>query len=203
MENHGMIQVPDFDPASVRRAVYIGRDAWSDMCHLTEIPDIEISWLGLVEETSFGPYVREVILPKQTCSPVGTEMDQIDLAEVFHRLAKEGRSHELLFWGHSHVEMSARFSGIDTKKMAEWGGECRENDPDWFVNLVMNKRRELQCVVEFFKPLRLSIEVPVYLGDPRKTMRRWREQIEAKMTRGAVHHQFSSSVDEAQIRRGA
>lgn len=195
------IQLPDFEPSPVRRAVYIGRDAWSDMIHIVDACPIEVSWLGLVEETEFGPYVSEVLLPKQVCSPVGTELDIPDMARIKFERHRAKLPNNVQFWGHSHVDMGATFSGVDVRKMAEWGGDCKAGDPDWFINLVTNKRREYQCVIEIFKPVRLSIDVPVHVGDPRRGAAGWKKAVDAAVTRGQVEHRYSDRVEPARIRR--
>ena len=125
--------------------------------HYTDLAGGEVSGLGTVEEFDGGFLVNNVYLPKQTCSPAGTTLDEDAIATLLMELEAAGEdSGRLRFWWHSHAHHDVFWSGTDE--------QCIEGlaNGDYVLSLVTNKRGGTLARLDIFKPARVTVDgIPV------------------------------------------
>ena len=127
------------------------------MRHYAKLVPGEVSGLGTVEEHDGGFLVTDLFLPKQTCSPGGTELDQESVATLILELDQAGvDTATMRYWFHSHGDLDVFWSRTDE--------ECINNlaNGDYVLSLVTNKRGQMLARLDIFKPVRVTIDqVPV------------------------------------------
>lgn len=106
---------------------------WIDKC-----PQ-EISGLGFVEIINGVPHVTDAILIEQEVSASATDLKEDAVNKAMFEF--RNRPGELKFWWHSHVYMSAFWSGTDKETIESLGRH------GWFISTVFNKRRELRTAI--------------------------------------------------------
>ena len=125
--------------------------------HYTRLAAGEVSGLGTVEEFDGGFLVTDLFLPKQSCSPGGTELDQESVATLIMELDQDGKdSGSLRFWFHSHGNLDVFWSHTDEA--------CINNlaNGDYVLSLVTNKRGHTLARLDMFRPVRMTVDqVPV------------------------------------------
>jgi hypothetical protein len=122
----------------------------------------EISGLGRVLKDGNRLIITEIILLPQECSSSSTDLDEKELDEFLLGEIESGRSVEdLKLWWHSHVNMSAFWSGTDT-------GTIEKFRNGWNISIVGNKSRDYKTRLDLFEPfryvfddLKLDIIVPM------------------------------------------
>ena len=135
--------------------------------HYTQLAAGEVSGLGTVEEYDEGFLVTDIFLPKQSCSPGGTELDQESVATLIMELDQAGAdAGSLRFWWHSHGSLDVFWSGTDES--------CINNlaNGDYVLSLVTNKRNQLLARLDIFKPVRLTVDhLPVSVRSVGESLR--------------------------------
>ena len=125
--------------------------------HYTELAGGEVSGLGTVEELDGGFLIDNVYLPKQTCTPGGTTLDDDAVATLLMELDGSGEdSGRLRFWWHSHAHHEVFWSQTDE--------DCIEGlaNGDYVLSLVTNKRGDALARLDIFKPARVTVDrVPI------------------------------------------
>jgi len=123
------------------------------MRHYTNLAAGEVSGLGTVEQFDGGFLVTDLFLPKQSCSPGGTELDQESVATLIMDLDEAGAdAGSLRFWWHSHGALDVFWSRTDE--------ECIDNlaNGDYVLSLVTNKKGHTLARLDIFKPVRVTID---------------------------------------------
>jgi hypothetical protein len=148
------------------------------MRHYTNLAAGEVSGLGTVEEFDGGFLVTDLFLPKQTCSPGGTDLDQESVATLIMELDQAGKDPGALrFWWHSHGNLDVFWSGTDE--------QCINNlaNGDYVLSLVTNKRGDVLARLDIFRPVRVTLDkVPVSVRSAGESLReRCREEIMQKV----------------------
>jgi len=125
--------------------------------HFTALAAGEVSGLGLVDEIDGGFLVTRVFLPRQVCTPGGTELDQDWVAALLVTLEEEGiDSGKLRCWFHSHSSFNVFWSPTDEECIT---GLANDN---FYTSLVTNKAGDMLARLDIFKPVRVTIDdVPV------------------------------------------
>jgi len=125
--------------------------AWVD------IASGEMSALGLVEKIAGGFLVTKIFLPKQTCGPAETELDQAAIAQLLAELDATGDDvAKLRLWAHSHAAFRCFWSGTDEATVRHLAND------DWTLALVINKTGEQRCRLDVWKPTHVTLdELPV------------------------------------------
>jgi len=121
--------------------------------HYTRLAAGEVSGLGTVEEFDGGFLVTDLYLPKQVCTPAGTELNQEAVATLLMELDGAGKdSGELKFWWHSHGSLDVFWSGTDR--------QCIENlaNGDYVLSLVTNKKGAMLARLDIFRPARVTLD---------------------------------------------
>jgi len=123
--------------------ILISNRAWSKMTQYVKLVDSEIGWLGTVEIDDNIFTIKDVFLVKQEVNKVTCEIDPDALIEMYEERIKQGLSvGDILFWGHSHNNMSVSPSGQDNNQFEEFA----ENNK-YFIRLIMNKRGEVNIAL--------------------------------------------------------
>lgn len=105
----------------------------------------EISGFGICEVTGDRVTVVELVVPKQVCGMAETEIGETELVGMMSELVGRGVALETVrLWWHSHVNMSAFWSGTDDKTAKELARRCG----GWMVSIVCNKRGERRVRVD-------------------------------------------------------
>jgi len=121
--------------------------------HYSRLADGEISGLGAVEEFDGGFLVTDLYLPKQTCSPASTVLDQDAVATLLLELDRAGKDPGTIrFWWHSHGDLGAFWSRTDA--------ECVENltNGDYLLSMVTNRRGDVLARIDVFRPVRFTVD---------------------------------------------
>ncbi len=125
--------------------------------HYTRLAHGEVSGLGTVEEFDGGFLVTDLYLPKQACTPAGTELDQEAVATLLMELDNSGKDPGgLRFWWHSHADMNTFWSKTDE--------QCIESlaNGDYVLSLVTNKRGSMLARLDIFRPARVTLDdIPI------------------------------------------
>jgi len=144
--------------------VHIPYSTWIKMMTYVQLCKMEINGFGMVTRIGNTFYVSDVFITDQEVSSVHAETDGIALAHHIEEMVRAGVDLSLVrFQWHSHVNMTAQFSPIDTGTMD------RYENVDWWVSLVVNKRGEATCRVDLFSPLRVGFEVVPHIVIPGPT----------------------------------
>lgn len=127
------------------------------MRHYTDLANGEISGLGTIEEFDGGFLVDQVFLPKQSCTPAGTTLDEDAVATLLMEMEAAGEdSGRIRFWFHSHSHHDVFWSQTDE--------ECIEGlaNGDYVLSLVTNKRGHTLARLDIFQPVRMTVDdIPV------------------------------------------
>ena len=119
----------------------IPSDIYGEIMGLVNGCEIEISWLGQVRPLGDGYIVTKIHVLKQECSGVETTLDADAIAMLDYECTdgKYKKYGDLLWWGHSHVDMSAFWSSTDHDAMKTLSGVgCL------VISTVFNRRREMR-----------------------------------------------------------
>lgn len=113
-------------------------EVWQTISYIVDKQPLEVGWLGLVEETDYGYLITDVFVPKQTVSAAETDIDEDAMAELAIALDDEGKDiGQLLYWGHSHVNMAVSPSAQDEDQVTAFLENCPV-----FIRGIYNKRGE-------------------------------------------------------------
>ena len=133
--------------------VYIYDEALSKMNEYINQSKLEIGWLGCAKRVEKDFVITDVFLFKQEVHSTTTEITTEGLSEFAIELIQQNEDvgmqiwNNLRVWGHSHVNMSTSPSGQDEKQIDVF----MENDNDFFIRLIGNKKGDLRIDVYDFK----------------------------------------------------
>lgn len=132
--------------------IYISDLALNKMNEYIEQCSLEIGWLGCAERLENGIYISDVFLFKQEVHSATTEITTEGLNEFAMELmntCEDGMEiwNNMRVWGHSHVNMPTSPSGQDDKQIEVF----MENDNDFFIRIIGNKKGELRIDLYDFK----------------------------------------------------
>ena len=121
--------------------LYIPAKIYSEILSYVNGCDIEISGMGQLKPHKGGYIVTRVHLPKQTCTGVTTEMNDMSLGKIEYECeaGKYADDGDLLWWWHSHVDMQTFWSGVDMSTIDSFGREGAR-----IVATVFNTKREMR-----------------------------------------------------------
>lgn len=117
----------------------------------------EISGLGVVERTDNVFTITDVFILKQLTDSDGSyvKLDPKALNLFIYELVSSGKdSSKIKFQWHSHVYSSAYFSTEDISTTGNYMN-------DFMISFVINKKGQYLCRLDIFKPIQLSLELPV------------------------------------------
>jgi len=158
--------------------LYLLPEVEERMRHYTDLAAGEVSGLGTVEEFDGGFLVTDLLLPKQVCSPGGTDLDQDSVATLIMELDQAGKDvGTLRFWWHSHSNLDVFWSPTDE--------QCINNlaNGDYVLSMVTNKRGQVLARLDIFRPVRVTVDhLPVAVRSNRNSLReRCQQEIQQKV----------------------
>ena len=135
--------------------VRIDAEALERIWQWTALAKGEFSCLALAED---GLLVHGVQLFDQVCTQASTELDQDALAKF---LCRHREPENVRAWIHSHGALSVFWSAQDDACIDGLANES------FLISIVVNKRHDIRCRVDFFQPVRLTLdEVPLEVRMP-------------------------------------
>lgn len=132
--------------------VFFTPQVLADMKSIVDACDIEVGWLGLVDQKPGGDLVvSEIFVPKQKCNAAMAKITPNGLMDLYSELSKRPNGDKLvekiLFWGHSHVRMGTSPSGQDDDTMEIFKkGKC-----PYFVRAILNKEGRMEISLFYFE----------------------------------------------------
>jgi len=135
---------------------------WQKMIAYVTICSTEINGFGLVDVIGPNEFaLSDVFITDQVAAAAKVEWTELGLALCITDLINRGDDpRRLRFQWHSHVNMQAFFSDIDTGGIEKWSG-------DWLISLVVNKHGEYEVRLDMFKSLRIrNIPVTIVFDNP-------------------------------------
>lgn len=95
--------------------------AWAKIEYMVRRAIGEVGWIGLVDATERGNYlITDVFLPKQRVNAANTIIDDYDRQRIMFELNTQGRYNDnLIYWGHSHVNMDVGPSITDEETVQD------------------------------------------------------------------------------------
>ncbi len=161
--------------------VYFANRAMEDMRILVALCPEEVGWLGTARRVGRTFYVDEIFLPKQHAGPAHTTITTEGLSQLMDELTRAGRAKlldRMFFWGHSHANMPADFSGQDDLQMAK----LSRHSP-WFIRAVLNKYGDMKVDVFMREEGMAYLNVPwvVHAPVPKQRLAFWQERLALQM----------------------
>ncbi|MBI4734657.1 MAG: hypothetical protein HY766_01125 [candidate division NC10 bacterium] len=137
------------------REIRIRRRALDKLLLYAERCPVEIGGLGSVEEDAEGLLITDLFLLSQKVSASDTELDADALFECLGRVVAEGGDvASVRVWWHSHADMDLIWSQTDCATIGSLPG-------DFWVALLVNRRRGILCRLDAFAPRRQTWELPL------------------------------------------
>jgi hypothetical protein len=134
--------------------ICIGLETLKTIFSFVRVARGEVNGMGIVEKIGNDFLISDVFILDQDASAAHAEIDPMAL----NRLVAERADYDKLrFQWHSHVNMPAKFSGVDTATIANYAGYFG----DFMISFVGNKRGEYSCRLDLFKPFYVGFEVPL------------------------------------------
>ena len=122
--------------------VFISIKALNKMKEYAKQSSLEIGWLGTCHKVDKNFHIEDVFLFKQEVHETTTEITTEGLNEFAMDILKEPDGIEIWnnikVWGHSHVNMSTSPPVQDDEQMNVFA----ENEQDFFIRIITNKRDE-------------------------------------------------------------
>jgi hypothetical protein len=116
---------------------------------------VEIGGLGTLLEDAEGLLITDLFLLSQKVSASDTELDAEALFDFLGRLMAEGGDVAgVRVWWHSHADMDLIWSQTDCTTIGSLPG-------DFWVALLVNRRGEIVCRLDAFRPQRQTWEIPL------------------------------------------
>ena len=123
--------------------VFYTDSAWETIRYLVDSVSTEVGWLGLVETGTNDKGVitsltiTNIYIPKQKVHGAETDIAAETLCDLAVELEESGKeSEKLIYWGHSHVNMSVSPSGQDEAQVEEF----LDNGCKLFIRGIYNKQ---------------------------------------------------------------
>ena len=116
---------------------------------IVRLSDKEVGWLGRVE---MGEYksgqrwieLKDCYVPKQEVTAAACDIDPEGVADYVNKLIDEGHDPQnMLWWGHSHVNMTVGPSGTDMETFNEFIENLAPGVP--FIMTIHNNKKDVKC----------------------------------------------------------
>jgi len=144
------------DIEAVKPVLTVSVDTWRKLQTYVQLCATEISGFGIISQT--GPLrfnLEDVFIFEQEATDVHvTVSDEVMHRQLFQLDQAGLKISTVRFQWHSHVNMPAYMSMVDTDNIDRYPG-------DWMISMVINKRGEFKTRLDVFKPFRLTFPVKV------------------------------------------
>ena len=135
-----LVELPKEKPT-----IRITSDAYLKMMSLVKASDKELAWHGTVEHTSDFDYsITDILVYPQEVTGVTVTSCDDKYPEWINKL-EDATINKLRFQGHSHVNMTASPSGVDTNNWEEFLSMIEEDG--YYIFCIANKRHEIYCTL--------------------------------------------------------
>lgn len=147
--------------------LWVDPGAWAKlMMYVTECP-VEVNGFGylqVIEPTRdlLLASPDDIFITHQVVTAGSAEAHRDTVALALDRAAQAGRSREMRFQWHSHVDMGAYHSLVDMDAIDGYG----EAGSQWMVSMVLNRRGEHATRMDVYTPFRMGMEIPVQIRRP-------------------------------------
>lgn len=128
----------------------ITKTAWEKIQLYVNLSFKEVGWLGAVrvdkgdEKKGDTLTIYDVFVPSQEVSGATTDIDASGMEDYSKRLKELGHSDmDMLYWGHSHVNMGTTPSGTDNDTWNEFTEHCE----GYFVMSIHNKKGDMYTAI--------------------------------------------------------
>ena len=133
--------------------VYIYPKEYQKLFEWVKLAPGEISFMGLVEDQEGQPCISKIFLLEQECTSAETDIDQKVLGALQEKLLRtDDSAKNMRAWIHSHADMSTFWSGTDKSTIESFGTN------NLFVSIVVNKKHEIKCRIDIYRPVRMTID---------------------------------------------
>lgn len=140
--------------------LFVPLSVWQKLHAYVGACPVEINGFGLLEPHGFDLMVTDVFITDQTVGPAHADVDPMVLAAYMTECIRQGidTSKMRLQW-HSHVNMQAYFSGVDTNNIDRYAGE-------WMISMVLNKAGQFEARLDTYRPFRSTAPIEVVVLVP-------------------------------------
>ena len=115
----------------------------------------EISGFGIVEEDYGMLLVTDILILPQEAGAGHTDLDMDAQQELLYEMLRRKQDPATVsLWWHSHAEMDTFFSSTDEGTIDNFA----ELGRDWMLSLVSNHQLEHNLRLDFYKPIRTTVE---------------------------------------------
>lgn len=124
--------------------------------YIVQNSDTEVGFLGFgeVDKKTNIVYITEIFVPEQKVSNVTCEIGQDSLLNIIKEWEEKygiekaiEKCNSIVFWGHSHVNMSTTPSSQDDDRALQWS----KGNRNFIIRGIFNKRNEYNISVFDFK----------------------------------------------------
>jgi hypothetical protein len=142
----------------IRPTLYIQIDVWQKLIAFVQACPQEINGLGYLKpHGKNGVLLTEVFILPQVVTPVSVDCSAEAVASHLTQMIKNGEDPaKLRFQWHSHVDGEVYYSGVDTHTI-----DHSYIAAPWIISMVLNKRAEYVCRIDWFEDFRLSLSMEV------------------------------------------
>src|SRR3990167_3000416 len=135
--------------------VFITDDAERKLSAYFRLAEGEISGFGTIEQANGFLIVNYIFILHQVSGVAHTELDTDAMQELLYEMLKRGTNPEqIALWWHSHGTGGTFFSNVDDdtiERFAEFGRP-------WMLSLVGNRRLDRRLRLDFYTPIRATVE---------------------------------------------
>lgn len=186
--------------------VLFTQETYNQMFGYIDETPIEISGVGrikrIIEGDKISFVIHELFLLKQRNTSASTHLDAEELSNfLIDRVRNELPVGDIKFWWHSHNTMGAFWSGTDDACCDGFEIEGRE-EGNWYLSIVANKRREMKCRLDIYKPYRITFDeltVKVMMNLSTSDKKRWSDEVREKCTENSYPRYTAGNTQSSYI----
>lgn len=166
-------------------AVVLAKNAFEQLFGWAYSTSREISCLGSVYRDGNRFLIERFYLLKQSGSSVGTELNQLAVAELVEQLIRDGKREEaqsVKCWAHSHPNMDAFWSNVDDST-------CRLLVSDYLISIVVGSNFAIRCRLDIAAPVPVVLDnIPVLYQIPKDklSMDKYAEQVRSTFSEKVI-----------------
>lgn len=147
----------------------------------------EVGWVGTVKNHSGILVIEDIFVPEQEVSSTSVDVKPEDFGIAGLMEEYPDQVEFMRYFGHSHVNMSAYWSGTDTGQIEDW----EKYGLDWCINHVQNKKGESQTRFDMFQPFHFAVHIPSVIQLIPTELEKW---VEGQLDTKVKEKKFTSSV---------
>lgn len=172
MERHSSVSA-DIPRITITAPAFHRLKRYIDLCQT------EIAGLGKMRRLEDGSIeIYDIFSLPQRATPGSAVIESEVIADYMFRMIERGEdTSELGVWWHSHVEMGASWSGIDTAMANTF------QSAEYLVGILGNRRHDFICRLDIYRPFRIwSERLPLRCPDLEKIDDDIRKEIKSHLS---------------------